>query len=216
MNDWQAGVLFVAGAYLAGSIPFGYWAGKLKGIDIRQHGSGNIGATNVIRVLGKGIGIPVFILDMLKGFLPTLLAQQDLPAFGASTELATLIAVCCAAASVLGHNFTPWLGFKGGKGVATSAGALLGLAPWALLAGMVMWLLVFKVSRYVALASIMAAIFIPLTMAIMMASAHQWNGILLGLGVALCLMVIIRHRSNISRLMAGTENRFEPKKKPNA
>ena len=216
MNDWQAGVLFVAAAYLAGSIPFGYWAGKLKGIDIRQHGSGNIGATNVIRVMGKGIGVPVFILDILKGFVPTLLAQRQLPAFGASEELATIFAVCCAAASVLGHNFTPWLGFKGGKGVATSAGALLGLVPWALLAGLVIWGIVFKLTRYVALASIAAGIFIPLTMAVMMAWAHRWNGVLLGLGIALCVMLIIRHRANISRLLAGTENRFEPKKKPSA
>jgi hypothetical protein len=114
----------IVGGFLCGSIPFGYWAGKLKGLDIRQHGSGNIGATNVIRVCGKGIGIPVFILDMLKGWLPTWYAGVHL---AAGTSSGTTLAVLAGFAAILGHTFTPWLGFKGGKGVATATGVLIGI-----------------------------------------------------------------------------------------
>jgi glycerol-3-phosphate acyltransferase PlsY len=118
--------LFVA--YLSGATPFGYLAGKLKGIDIRQHGSGNIGATNAIRVLGKGIGIPVFILDLLKGLLPVLFAKHWLAQMPGAESLISWGAVLTALAAVLGHMFTFWLGFKGGKGVATTGGVLLGIA----------------------------------------------------------------------------------------
>lgn len=204
----------IAFAYFCGAVPFGYWAGKMKGIDIRQHGSGNIGATNVLRVLGKKVGIPVFILDMLKGFVPTLLAGWWMTAkCGADTNTATLTAVLCAAAAVLGHTYTFWLGFKGGKGVATTAGSLLGLAPLALLIGLVVWFIVFRMSRYVALASIIAAIVIPLSMAVIMTVQGTWNYVLLVFGLVMGVLVIVRHRSNIARMLAGTENRFDKKSK---
>jgi len=199
-------------AYVCGSLPFGYWAGRLKGIDIRKHGSGNIGATNVIRVLGKKTGVPVFILDMLKGFLPTWGADQWMQHAGATDNVATLVAVLCAVAAVLGHMFTFWLGFKGGKGVATSAGVLLGLAPLSLVVGLVVWLIVFYTSRYVALASIGAAMAIPVSMTLFMTLQHRWNWVLLGLGLVMGVLVVVRHRSNIARLFAGTEKGFAKKK----
>lgn len=205
-------ILLTAFAYLCGSLPFGYWAGLMRGMDIRKHGSGNIGATNVIRVLGKGIGIPVFILDMLKGLVPVALAEWWMLRQGASPNLASLIAVCCAAASVLGHMFTFWLGFKGGKGVATSAGALLGLAPYSLLIGFVVWLIVYFSSRVVAMASIASAIALPVAMALVMTYQGTWNFVLLGLGIVMGVLVVVRHRSNIARMLKGTENRFEKKK----
>jgi glycerol-3-phosphate acyltransferase PlsY len=200
-------------AYVCGSLPFGYWAGRLKGVDIRKHGSGNIGATNVIRVLGKRTGIPVFILDMLKGFLPVLLAERWMKHIGAEDDGATLVAVFCAAAAVLGHMFTFWLGFKGGKGVATSAGVLLGLAWPAMVVGLIIWLIVFYSTRYVALASIGASIAIPLAMAVSMTFQHRWNFVLLGLGLVMGTLVVVRHRSNIARLFSGTEKGFAKKKK---
>jgi glycerol-3-phosphate acyltransferase PlsY len=203
----------IAVAYFCGALPFGYWVGKWKGIDIRQHGSKNIGATNVTRVLGKKVGIPVFLLDMLKGFGPTFLAKQWMTIrWGADENTATLVAVLCAAAAVLGHTFTFWLGFKGGKGVATTAGSLVGLAPLALVIGLVAWVITFYASRYVALASIVAAIVLPVSMAVLMTTRGTWNYVLLGFGIVMGVLVIVRHRSNIARMIAGTENRFGKKK----
>lgn len=216
MNIWVAAIIAIALAYLSGSLPFGYWAGLMKGVDIRKHGSGNIGATNVIRVLGKKTGIPVFVLDMLKGLLPTLFAQAWLSSLGASSTMVTTVAVLCAAASVIGHSFTFWLGFKGGKGVATSAGAFLGLAPWALLVAFVVWLVLFFTTRYVALASIGAAISLPISMYVIMLVGGGLNVgayILLALGLVMGVLVVVRHRSNIKRMMAGTESRFDRKSK---
>jgi glycerol-3-phosphate acyltransferase PlsY len=200
--------------FLCGSIPFGYWAGKLKGVDIRQHGSGNIGATNVIRVCGKPIGIPVFILDMLKGFLPVMWVKASFasnPAPG--MDLASAAAVLTGFAAILGHTFTPWLGFKGGKGVATATGVLVGIAPVAMLAGLAVWLAAFFSTRYVSLASMLAAVTVPVTMAVMMGRSGRWDGVLLGFGVLVALLVILRHRANIKRLLAGTENRSGGTKK---
>ncbi|WP_050029689.1 glycerol-3-phosphate 1-O-acyltransferase PlsY [Verrucomicrobium sp. BvORR034] len=216
MNIWVAAIIAIALAYLSGSLPFGYWAGLMKGVDIRKHGSGNIGATNVIRVLGKKTGIPVFVLDMLKGLLPTLFAQAWLSSLGASSTMVTTVAVLCAAASVIGHSFTFWLGFKGGKGVATSAGAFLGLAPWALLVAFVVWLVLFFTTRYVALASIGAAISLPISMYVIMLIGGGLNVgayILLALGLVMGILVVVRHRSNIKRMMSGTESRFNRKSK---
>lgn len=200
----------VALAWFCGSLPFGYWAGRLKGIDIRKHGSGNIGATNVIRVLGKKIGLPVFALDVLKGFVPVFVASWWMQhREGVDVNTATLVAALCAAAAVLGHMFTFWLGFKGGKGVATTAGAMLGLAWQVLLIALVVWIIIFYTTRYVALASILAGFTLPVAAAILM----PWNYVLLTFGVIIAVLVLVRHRSNISRMLAGTENRFERKKK---
>lgn len=208
-----ASIMLVAFAYFCGALPFGYLVGKLKGIDIRQHGSGNIGATNVLRVLGKKIGIPVFILDMLKGLLPTLLAGYVMRRLGAGENIAALVSVFAAAATVLGHNFTFWLGFKGGKGIATSTGALLGLVPLALLIVLIVWIVTFYSTRYVALASIVAAIALPVAMIAVMTWQGTWNYVLLGFGIVIGVLAVVRHRSNIQRMLTGTENRFDRKRK---
>lgn len=212
MNPAVALLISAAGGYLSGSLPFGYWAGKLKGIDIRQHGSGNIGATNVIRVLGKGVGIPVFILDALKGWLPAWFAGYTLAQQGAGLEIVSAGAVIAGLAAVLGHMFTFWLGFKGGKGVATTAGVLLGIAPLAMLGGLAVWLLFFFTTRYVSLASMMAGVGVVATMAVVMVRQGQWDFVMLGFGVLIMVLVIVRHRSNISRILAGTESKAGRKK----
>lgn len=188
-------------AYLTGSIPFGLLISKAKGKDIRTMGSGNIGATNVLRCIGKPLGITCFVLDVLKGYLPAalfpLIGQTD-PAFG----------ILFGAAAILGHNFPVFLKFKGGKGVATSAGMLLGVAPLAVVIGLLVWALVFKLSGYVSLGSIIAALVVVVV---------GWTA---GYGpvisVALTLLgalSIYRHRENIKRLADGTENKFQKKPK---
>lgn len=199
------------GSYLLGSIPFGYLAGKIGGVDIRKIGSGNIGATNVVRVLGKRYGYPVFVLDFLKGFgavkISMAFATDARPEWG-SPELFGILA---AVASVIGHSFPPWLKFHGGKGVATSAGALFGLMPLATLIAAVIWALVFWFTRYVSLASLVTAVALPLVILIM-SRLNQIHGSALfysSLGIA--VVVIWRHRSNFSRLLRGSEPRFTRK-----
>jgi acyl phosphate:glycerol-3-phosphate acyltransferase len=196
------------GAYFLGATPFGFLAAKAKGIDIRQHGSGNIGATNVIRVLGKGIGIPVFILDALKGWFPVWLAgswAHQNPHFEGNPQWASVVIVLAALGSILGHNFTFWLGFKGGKGVATSAGAMIGVAWIALLSALIVWLVSMKACRYVSLSSMIAALVLPVVTLILglRAGAPDWP--VLVLTSLILVLTLIRHRSNISRLRAGTE-----------
>jgi glycerol-3-phosphate acyltransferase PlsY len=206
-------LLSALAGYVSGATPFGYFGGKLKGIDIREHGSKNIGATNVVRVCGKGIGIPVFILDVLKGWLPAWLVLGWFAGHGASTELSTIAAIVAGIAAVLGHNYTFWLKGRGGKGIATSTGALLAVAPVAVSVGLVVWYATLKLTKYVSVASMVAALAIPITMTVMMLRSGAWNFILLGFGVVLCVLAIVRHKANIERLMAGTENRVGQKKK---
>ncbi len=197
-------------AYAAGATPFGYFAGRMNGIDIRDHGSGNIGATNVIRVLGKKIGIPVFALDVFKGLVPVLLAKSWCSQHGYDDQLA---AIAAAMGAVLGHNFTFWLRFKGGKGIATSAGVLLAVLPVALGAALLVWLILFYSTRFVAVASIGAGISLPLTVL----AQRGLNGApglpLLIFAAVIGALAVWRHRSNIQRLLNGTENRFTPKSK---
>lgn len=212
MNPAVAILISAVGGYLSGALPFGYWAGKLKGLDIRQHGSGNIGATNVIRVMGKGIGIPIFIMDAFKGWLPAWLAAFLLAREGFGQEIISAGSVAAGLSAVLGHMFTFWLGFKGGKGVATTAGVLLGIAPLAMLGGLAVWLLFFFTLRYVSLASMMAGVGVVITMVIEMMRNGRWDFVMLGFGVLIMLLVIVRHRSNISRLIAGTEPKGGSKK----
>lgn len=212
MNPVLAILLCAAGGYVSGATPFGYLAGKLKGMDIRQHGSGNIGATNVIRVMGKGIGIPVFILDLLKGWLPVWLAKAWLVTLPEGAALVSTGAVVTGLAAVLGHMFTFWLGFKGGKGVATTTGVLLGIAPIAMLGGLAVWLAFFFTTRYVSLASMMAGVGVAVTMLIQMSRAGQWDMVMLGFGLLIMLLVIVRHRANIQRIIAGTEPKAGQKK----
>jgi len=186
-------------AYLAGATPFGFLAGKLRGIDIRQHGSGNIGATNVLRTLGKPVGITVLALDVLKGLLPVLLAK--------SVSDSSIIHIASAMAAILGHNYTFWLGFKGGKGIATTAGAILPIMPYALIAAVTGFLIVLKTSRYVSLGSIAAAIIIPVTIVVESLIRGSWDWYILGFALFVCLLAIWKHRANIQRLCRGEENR---------
>ncbi len=186
--------------YLLGSIPFGFLIAKARGIDIRQHGSGNIGATNVLRVVGKKWGFLVFALDALKGFLAvygTLLLISNTPP--------ALIAA--ALGCILGHNFPVWLRFKGGKGIATTAGALIGLFPLAIGVAFLVWIVLFYTTRYVSLASIFAAAVVPLVV--------WWQAgsftLFVGFSFLIAALAIWRHRSNIRRLLDGTENRFKRK-----
>ena len=197
-------------AYLLGAIPFGLLIARAKGVDIRAVGSGNIGATNVFRALGKGWGILAFACDAFKGFIPASvfpLLAKTLWAFDGGAVLPLV----CACLAIAGHNWSVYLRFKGGKGVATSVGALIGLAPMAAGVGLLTWALVFVAKRYVSLASIAGAI---------MASGAVWifyaqTGILLPCVLTvLSALVIWRHKSNIQRLLHGAENRFEFKKKP--
>ena len=232
MQLWLCPIL----AFFLGSIPFGVLIAKSRGIDIRQHGSGNIGATNVLRVLGKRFGIPCLILDALKGFIPVAIAVNVIQITGRQVQvplgfpadwiltLATddalkgqIAQILTALLAVLGHNYSPWVGFKGGKGIATSAGVLLALMPFAVLLLLGIWGLLFAVTRYVSVASIGAAAVLPFLT--LWGSWHHgriqdgtWNKPLFAFTVAIALLAIWKHRTNIQRLMNGTENRFERKK----
>jgi len=193
-------VLIVA-AYLLGAVPFGLLVARSKGIDIRKEGSGNIGATNVFRVIGKGWGIFTFVLDALKGFVPAFffpkLAETD-PAY----------AVLFGFAAILGHSFPVYLKFKGGKGVATSAGMLLGVAPLAVGIGFACWVISMILSRYVSLSSIIAAVAVAITAWVDPETVPAVDVAL----TVLSALVIWLHRANIRRLLNGTESRFGKKK----
>ena len=203
--------VFLLGSYLLGSIPFGYLAGRLQGIDIRQAGSCNVGATNVVRVLGKGYGYPVFALDCSKGFAAvkiSMLMATGRPPEWNSPEIFGILAAMC---SVLGHLYPPWLKFKGGKGVATSAGALLALTPVATLIGVAIWIIVFWLTRYVSLASLTAAVVLPIVILLVSSPDQNKRKPLVYSSVCVAAVVVWRHRSNLSRLIRGTEPRFTRK-----
>jgi glycerol-3-phosphate acyltransferase PlsY len=223
---YAAFIITIAAAYLLGSIPFGLLIAKTHGKDLRSIGSGNIGATNVARALGKKWAYLCFLLDMLKGLLPMLAAMVLAGRFSAQSQTQNAVvlwlwlAVGCAA--ILGHIFPIYLRFKGGKGVATSLGVALGLWPYYTLCAAVafaIWAVVLVTWRYVSLASITAAVafFFILMLATLLMPAwhvtHLWP--LLIAAAAIPLMVIIRHRKNIKRLLAGTEDRIW-KDKPKA
>ena len=205
--------LLIAGfaSYLIGSIPAGYIAGRVVGIDIRTVGSGNIGATNVTRFLGKRYGYPVFIVDFLKGFaavgMSIMIAKRAQPVLIPSELFGVVGAVAC----VLGHSFPVWLGFKGGKGVAASAGALFGLMPFVALIAVAVWLIIFYLTRYVSVASMTAALAVPITIVSMMLLGQTGETALLYFSICLAAVVIVRHRSNLLRLVRGTEPRFKRK-----
>jgi glycerol-3-phosphate acyltransferase PlsY len=205
--------LVIAGlaSYLIGSIPAGYIAGRIVGIDIRTVGSGNIGATNVTRVLGKRYGYPVFIVDFLKGFaavgMSIMIAKRAQPVSIPSELFGVVGAVAC----VLGHSFPVWLGFKGGKGVAASAGALFGLTPFVALIAVAVWLVIFFLTRYVSVASMTAALAVPIAILSMTFLGQTGGTALLYFSICLAAVVIVRHRSNLSRLVRGTEPRFKRK-----
>lgn len=197
--------LFPLLGFLVGSIPFGFLIAKSRGIDIRQHGSGNIGATNVLRVMGKKYGISCFVLDFLKGLLPTLAAYQGIDA---ALPNAGTWQVATGLATILGHNYTPWLGFKGGKGIASSAGVLLALLPIELGVGLLAWVALFYSTRYVSVASIGAAVAIPIAVLVRSMMSGEWRPAHLVFAMLVAFLATWRHRSNIRKLRAGTENRF--------
>jgi acyl phosphate:glycerol-3-phosphate acyltransferase len=203
--------VLLVGSYLLGSIPFGYLAGRLVGIDIRQAGSGNVGATNVVRVLGKGYGYPVFALDFLKGFGAVKISMLMAPGRPPEWNSPEIFGIVAAVSSVLGHLYPPWLKFKGGKGVATSAGALLALTPVATLIGVAIWTIVFWMTRYVSLASITAAVVLPIIILVVSSEDKNKGKPLFYSSACVAAVVIWRHRSNLSRLIRGTEPRFTRK-----
>lgn len=197
--------------YFLGSFPAGYLAGRLAGVDIRSLGSGNIGATNVLRTLGKQWGYPVFVIDALKGFAAVRLAFILVKYWLAAQPYAEYIAILTAIMSVAGHMFPVWLRFKGGKGVATSAGALFGLMPWVVPCVFLVWFIVFEISRYVSLASIIAAISLPIIAGLFAYWSFIDTSALVYFSILIMALVLWRHRSNFSRLLKGTEQRFSRK-----
>jgi glycerol-3-phosphate acyltransferase PlsY len=202
-------VIFL-GSYLLGSIPFGYLAGKFAGINIRTFGSGNVGATNVVRVLGKKYGYPVFVLDFLKGFGAVRISMLMATCPPHQWNSPEIFGIAAAISCVIGHSYPLWLKFKGGKGVATSAGALFALAPIAGFIGVAIWILTFLVTRYVSVASVTAAVALPIV--IFSVSWRDKNAkAIFYFSVCLAAVVIWRHRSNLSRLVRGTEPRFTRK-----
>lgn len=239
--------LFPILAYLVGSIPFGLLLGKaIKGIDIRDHGSGNIGATNVLRIVGKKWGILCLFLDFLKGFLPVVLATNlvragaesaavPLPFLAGLTEplaadqqfMVHCLHVATALASILGHNYSVFLRFHGGKGIATSAGVLVALMPLVLACMLVVFCLSLALTRWVSLGSILAALSLPVFAHLEARFRHldgrifdaapgsptlwssgTWNKPLFAFACLACVLALWRHRGNIQRLLRGTEPRI--------
>ena len=210
MNPATLSILSAALAYLAGSIPFGYLMGLTRGVDIRTVGSGNIGATNVFRTLGKKLGILTFALDVAKGVAAVSVVPKGvwLAAGAGSPPLGALVA--CAAAVMLGHAFPVFLGFKGGKGVATGLGLAIGLAPHSALLGLAVWIAVFGATRYVSVGSVCAAVVVgvaPWWLDRPPDGGAGWNAVCAAISV-LAALVVLKHRSNLARLARGTENRF--------
>lgn len=194
--------------YLLGSCPNGYLVSRARGVDIRKQGSGNIGATNVLRVLGKKWGYLVFALDVLKGFVAVRLAFAVALALIPHTTQRELIGIAGGLACILGHTFPVWLGFRGGKGVATSAGVLLGLMPIAVVSVFAVWLILFQVTRYVSVASITAAAALPVFVMLYLRLKLLTGASLLPFSILIAGVVIWRHRSNMQRLFHGKEQRF--------
>ena len=204
-------ILVAVAAYLLGSIPTGFLVAKAKGIDIRKTGSGNIGATNAMRVLGKPAGIFVLLADAAKGFAACTWLVNFLTSFikfDFSLEQIAWLQILAGIFAVLGHNYTCWLKFKGGKGIATTAGVYLALAPWALLVALAVFILAILVTKYVSVGSIAGAIALP-AMVWVMTPHNLFFGIVT---TALGALAIYKHKSNIQRLLAGTENRLGQKK----
>ena len=198
-------------AYLIGSFPTGYVAGRIRGVDIRKVGSGNVGATNVTRVLGKQFGYPVFVVDFLKGLIPLLLARAIAHRYQLDPIASDLCIAVGGIFSVVGHSYPVWLGFKGGKGVATSLGLIFGISWIAALIMGAMWIITFKITRYVSVASIAAAIALPGAMITLLLLHELRSAVLVYFSLLLAAIVVFRHRSNVSRLLNGTEPRFARK-----
>ena len=201
-----ADIAALAASYLLGAIPTSYLAGRaFKGIDLREHGSKNLGATNVYRVLGWKFAVPVAIVDILKGTLPVV-------AFAPRVSDSALVAMLVGAMAVVGHVFSVFVGGKGGKGVATSAGVMLGLAPAAVGICMLIWLVLVRTTGYVSLGSMLGAVALPIGVYLL----HPDRRELVLPSVALAALIVFLHRANIRRLLNGTENRFGRRAAPGA
>jgi glycerol-3-phosphate acyltransferase PlsY len=197
-------ILLLLLAYVIGATPTSYWVGKaFFGVDLRAKGSGNLGATNTFRILGWKAAIPVALVDVLKGWFPVwFFPQRDFSAVWEWT-------LAYAAAAILGHVFSFWVRFKGGKGIATSAGAFLALSPWGVLSALVVWVLVTSSTRMVSAGSLAAAVTLPVALLFV---PHKGGTTLLAFTTALAIFVFWAHRSNIRRLLRGEEHRFGEKK----
>ncbi len=197
-------ILTAVAAYLLGSIPTGFLVARARGVDLRRVGSGNIGATNAMRVLGKPAGILVLLVDAAKGWCAVWVAAWIFKNFGASEDSLESGRILAGVFAVLGHNYTCWLKFKGGKGIATTAGVYLALAPFALGMAFAVFVVVVLLTRYVSVGSMAGAVALPATVWI-----QQPHQVLLGgVTTALGALAIYKHQSNIRRLLAGTENRL--------
>jgi len=195
----MAALPWLAASYLLGAMPTSYLAGRLfRGIDLREHGSRNLGATNLYRVLGWRFAIPVGLLDAAKGLIPVLI-------FAPRVSSSELFALVCGLTAVLGHVFSVFVGFRGGKGVATAAGVMLGLTPAALGVAVAVWIILVYSTGYVSLGSIAGAAIFPLAVVLLDPPAEP---LVLWLDIAVAAAIIWFHRGNIKRLLNGTENRF--------
>ncbi len=199
--------LWLVGAYLIGGIPFGFLIGKMRGVDVRTVGSKNIGATNVFRTVGKKWGLIAFVCDVLKGLLPTLAAKLTYPTHNGDplSYMPLVVGVVCVA----GHMLTPYMKFRGGKGVATALGMLIGLMPSLVAVAFAVFALAFALSNYISLGSCLAAAFLAV------AVWFPWLGVKGAADLPQCVLVtliaafiIFKHRANISRLLRGTENKI--------
>jgi glycerol-3-phosphate acyltransferase PlsY len=211
-------ILFAAIAYVMGSIPFSFIAGKLlRGIDLREHGSGNLGATNTYRMLGLGPALGVGVLDAVKGFIPVLLfpglvaslqREQGLTAvFGTDPDM--VLELVFALSAIAGHIWTLFLGFRGGKGVTTAFGAFLAIAPVATLVSLASWGLVLLLSRTVSIASITTAVLFPIYLLIFRQEVFSTERLLLLVSLAVSGLVVYTHRSNIVRILRGEEKKIK-------
>ena len=204
-------------AYLLGSIPWGFLAGRIQGVDLRKEGSGSTGATNALRILGKKWGYTVFALDAFKGWLAVMAAFFiALNFYGAPQAVVINAGILGAIFAMVGHTYPLWLRFQGGKGIATAAGIMLALFPPPVFAfGLLVWLTLFYSTRYVSVASLGAAVALP-TGAAGMWALGQGDPLRTSIAGVMCLLAIWRHKTNITRLFAGTEKRFEKKARPSS
>jgi glycerol-3-phosphate acyltransferase PlsY len=201
-------LIAVAVGYLLGSLPFGYLIARAKGVNIFEVGSKSSGATNVVRVLGKGPGYLVFFLDVLKGVAAVAIPWENIIKSFFTDDQAILLHVAGLVGAIIGHSFSCFIKFRGGKGVATATGGFLVLLPIATLIAGAVWIMAFYASRYVSLASIIASIALPAgAFFLHEPPLLQWFALLIA------VLVIVRHRANIVRLLNGTENKFVKKKK---
>ena len=198
-------ILLILAAYVVGATPTSFWIGRwIYGVDLRDEGSGNLGATNTFRILGWRAALPAVVMDVAKGWLPVWLFPQ------LHVDPSARWVLAYAAAVIVGHVFSFWVGFRGGKGVATSGGVFLQLSPWSVLVGFLVWALVTAATRYVSVGSIGAAC---------LTAGSAWafyrkDGLLLPVALTgLAVLIIFKHRTNVSRLLPGTESRFNFKKK---